>query len=159
MDWTLFAVFCVLQVLNVVMSTIKSICTIKCNKVVASLVNAIYYGLYTVVLIFMTCELELWLKVVVVSLANLIGVFVVKVAEEKATKDKLWEVKATLPKTAPWQSIVAYLKSASIPHNWIDIDKYVIINCYCATKQDSAVVKEILDQHGAKYFVSESKTL
>ena len=87
------------------------------------------------------------------------GVFVVKVAEEKATKDKLWEVKATLPKTAPWQAIVAYLKSSSIPHNWIDIDKYVIINCYCATKQDSAVVKEILDQPGAKYFVSESKTL
>ena len=67
MDWTLFAVFCILQVLNVVMSTIKSICTIKCNKIVASLVNAIYYGLYTVVLIFMTCELELWLTVVVVS--------------------------------------------------------------------------------------------
>ena len=48
----LLALFVVMNVLNVIIQTIKSIATIKCGKTVASLVNAIAYGLYTYVIFF-----------------------------------------------------------------------------------------------------------
>ena len=80
--------FVILNVLNVIIQTAKSIVTIKCGKGVAALVNAIAYGLYTVVLVYMNCNISLWEKVIVVGSANLIGVYVVKFFEEKSKKDK-----------------------------------------------------------------------
>ena len=49
MDMNLLLVFIGLNIVNVIIQTIKSIATIKCGKGVASLVNAVAFGLYTVV--------------------------------------------------------------------------------------------------------------
>ena len=92
----LFVIFVVLNVLNVIIQTVKSICTIKCGKVGAALINALAYGLYTIVLVYMSCELDLWTKAIVVALCNLIGVYVVKLIEEKMRKDKLWKIELTV---------------------------------------------------------------
>ena len=156
-------IFIVLTILNVVIQTIKSIATIKCGKVVASLVNAVAYGLYTYVIFFTSCEgIDLHAKALITAFANLVGVYVVKFFEEKARKDKLWKVECTIP-----ISQVERLKNlfnqyaTDIPYNYIDIQKYCIFNFYCATQAQSATVKTLLEQgnFNAKYFVSESKTL
>lgn len=162
MDIQLLIIFIVLNILNVVIQTIKNLVTIKCGKGVAAVVNAIAFGLYTVVTVYMLCDLALWLKAIIVALCNLVGVYVAKWAEEKARKDKLWKVEATIHNygTDPdWDDCIIALREADIPFNYIDIQKYILINCYCATQAESAKVKKILDQHNAKYFVSESKTL
>lgn len=162
MDWTLFWIFVVLNVVNVIIQTIKSIATIKCGKASAAIINAVAYGLYTIVVIYTVCELPLWLKATVVAVANLVGVYVVKVLEEKARKDKLWKVEATLRSQniePQYDDCIIELKESNIPCNYIDVNKYIIINCYCATQKESARVKTILDKYHAKYFVSESKTL
>lgn len=159
MDTKLLIIFIALNIVNVILQTVKSIATVKCGKGMASLVNAIAYGLYTVVVVYTVCDLPLWLKVLVVGLCNLVGVFVVKWGEEKARKDKLWEVRATVyePYT---ESLHHDLESADIPHNYIpNIGKYTIFNIYCETQAESKRVKGLLDYHKAKYFVSESKTL
>ena len=162
MDWNLFWIFVVLNVVNVVIQTIKSIATIKCGKVPAAVINAVAYGLYTIVVVYTVCELPLWLKATVVAVANLVGVYVVKVLEEKARKDKLWKVEATLRSQniePQYDDCIIELKESNIPFNYIDANKYIIVNCYCATQKESAQVKTILDKYRAKYFVSESKTL
>lgn len=159
MDIKLLIIFVLLNVVNVIIQTVKSIATIKCGKAVAALVNAIAYGLYTVVVVYTVCDLPLWLKVIVVGMANLIGVYAVKYFEEKGRKDKLWKVEATVyePHT---ESLHNDLKNAELPHNYIEeIGKYTIFNVYCETQEDSRKAKEILDYHKAKYFVSESKIL
>lgn len=162
MDIKLLIIFIVLNVVNVVLSTVRSICTINCGKTIAALANAISYGLYTVVVIYTVCDLPLLLKVMVVALCNFIGVYVVKLVEQKARKDKLWKVEATIlsqgfdPK---YDDCIIELKKSGIPFNYIDVSKYLLINCYCATQQDSAKVKAILNRFNAKYFVSESKVL
>ena len=149
--------FIVFNVINVVIQTIKSIATIKCGKGVAAIVNAIAYGLYTVVVVYMVCELPLWVKVIVIGLANLIGVYVVKFLEEKARKDKLWKVEATIP--AKYTNAV-HFDLKDVPHSYIEgVGNYTIFNFFCATQKDSAKVKEIINQYEAKYFVSESKNL
>lgn len=158
----LLITFIVLNIFNVIIQTVKSIATVKCGKGVASLVNALAYGLYTIVTVYMMCELDLYLKAGIVAVCNLVGVYVVKFFEEKARKDKLWKVEATIYNynhDPEWDDCIIDLKESGVPFNYIDIQKYILINCYCATQTESAKVKAILDKHKAKYFVSESKTL
>lgn len=159
MDWNLFWIFVVLNVVNVVIQTVKSIATIKCGRVPAAVINAVAYGLYTIVVVYTVCELPLWLKATVVAVANLVGVYIVKLLEEKKRKDKLWKVEATIPHTNTDQ-LHYELKVRNIPHNFIeDVGQYTVFNIYCETQKESAIAKVVLDQYYAKYFVSESKTL
>lgn len=159
MDKNLLLVFIVLNIANVIIQTVKSIATVKCGKVSASIINAVAYGLYTIVTVYLMCELDLYLKAGIVALCNLVGVYVVKLIEEKARKDKLWEVRGTLTTPINCVAVCRDLDEANIPYNYIDVNKYIIFNCYCATQADSAKVKKILNDWEMKYFVSESKTL
>ena len=156
---TLLLTFIILNILNVIIQTVKSIATIKCGKGVASIVNAVAYGLYTVVTVYMMCELDLWLKALVVALANLVGVYVVKYFEEKSRKDKLWKVEATVLRG--WtKELHRALVIAEIPHNYLEnVGKYTLFNIFCETQAQSTKAKHILDSFEAKYFVSESKNL
>ena len=157
MDIKLLLVFIVLNIANVIIQTIKSIATVKCGKVSAAVVNAVAYGLYTIVTVYLMCELDLYLKAGIVALCNLVGVYVVKLIEEKARKDKLWKVEATVP--AQWTDAV-HFDLKDIPHNYVqNVGKYTLFNFYCATQKESAKVRDILAQYEVKYFVSESKTL
>ena len=159
MNKELLIIFVVLNIFNVIIQTVKSIATVKCGKGVAALVNAIAYGLYTVVTVYLMCELPLGWKAGIVALCNLIGVYVVKWAEEKARKDKLWKVEATVPVSmvAPLHNS---LKDCDIAHNYIEgVGQYTIFNIYCPTQAESIEVREVLEEAKVKYFVSESKTL
>ena len=158
MEMKLLVLFIVMNIVNVVIQTVKSICTIKCGKAVAAIVNAVAYGLYTYIVVLTMCDLPLLAKCLIVAGANFVGVYVVKLIEEKARKDKLWKVEATVPANLA-DNLRFHLDQRNIPYNYIDINKYVIFNCYCETQIQSAKIREILKMHDAKYFVSESKTL
>ena len=155
----LLMIFIGLSIVNVVFSTIKSIVTIKGSPFVASLISALYYGYYNIVLIYTVADFPLWQKVAVTFGCNLVGVFAVKYAEEKSKKDKLWKVEATVNTMEEAKEIISLLKEKRIPCNYVDINRYVLINCYCATQKQSAGVKNILDLYNAKYFATESKNL
>lgn len=154
----LLVTFILLNIINVIIQTVKSIATIKCGKVGAALANAVAYGLYTIVIIYMVCDLNLWLKVLIVGCCNLIGVFVVKWIEEIKRKTKLWKVEATVP-ASHGKQLKEEAEFLNLSFNYIDIGKYWVFNFYCPTQKDSTNVKGLLDLHEAKYFVSESKTL
>ena len=159
MEMKLLILFIVMNVLNVIIQTVKSIATIKCGKIAAAVVNAFAYGLYTYIVVLTMCDLPLMWKCLIVAGANFIGVWVVKFFEEKARKDKLWKVEATIYEPYK-ESLVHDLKNANVPFNYIEgVGKYVLFNIYCETQTDSRMAKSILDRHKAKYFVSESKTL
>ena len=155
----LLIIFIVLNIFNVILQTIKSICTVKCGKTVAAIVNAVAFGLYTVVIVFTNADLPLIQKVLVVALSNLIGVYVVKWVEEKKRKEMLWKVEFTvLGKNTG--AVANLLDLAHIPHNYIEnVGKYTMFNAYCATQKQSESVKEIIKEYNAKYFVSETKEL
>ena len=155
----LLILFIVLNAINVVIQTVKSLCTINCGKTVAALVNALAYGFYTVVVIYMVCDLPLLWKVLIVGACNFVGVFLVKWVEEKARKDKLWKIEATIP-TKYIETVDYNLDNHFVPHSYVKLsDKHTVFYCYCATQNDSRIVKKILDNYEARYFVSESKNL
>lgn len=155
MNTQLFITFVVLNIVNVIIQTVKSLCTVKCGKGVAALVNAVAYGLYTIVTIYMLCDLDLYLKAGIVALCNLVGVYVVKLIEEKARKDKLWKIEATFDK----EYLDTIHNSVGISHSYIDIGSKVIFNFYAENQRQSAIIKDIVQKYNGKYFVTESKAL
>ena len=161
MNIELLITFIILSVVNVILQTIKSIATMKCGKTLAAIVNAIAFGLYTIVLVYTNCDLPLYLKAIIVALCNLVGVWIVKYFEEKARKDKLWKVEATFAHDKPrlLQELKIFSGINDIAYNYIDIEKYYVVNFYCPTQKDSAAVKYFVEHFHGKYFVSESKTL
>lgn len=155
----LLILFIVMNVLNVIIQTVKSICTIKCGKVVAAIVNAVAYGLYTYIVVLTMCDLPLLAKCLIVAGANFVGVYVVKLIEEKARKDKVWKVECSVP-TERAEVFKNWVKARNLPFNYIEnIGKYTIFNIYCYTQEDSAKAKVLMEHFTLKYFVSESKTL
>jgi hypothetical protein len=150
--------YVIFSVLNVIIQTIKSIATIKCNKYVASVVNAIAYGLYTYIIVLTNADINLWVKIIVVALANLVGVFVVKYFEEKNRKDRLWKIESTFSNSENFiKNLEVWAKVNNISFNYINIDKYIIVNFYCPTQKESAIVKEFITKFNGKYFISETK--
>ena len=158
MDYNFLLVFIGLSIVNVVFSTIRSIVTINGSKTVASLISGGYFAFYNIMMIYTVADFPMWQKCVITFVCNVVGVFLVKWGEEKARKDKLWKVEATV-KPCEFEAIKTYCEVADLPFSYIDIDKYILFNFYCATQKESAIVRDLLDKHNAKYFVAESKTL
>lgn len=156
----LLIIFIVFNALNVIIQTVKSLATIKCGKTVAALINAIAYGLYTYIVVLTVCDLPLWQKMLIVALCNFVGVFVVKWVEEKARKDRLWKVECTFKyKDNFLRNLKVWAEVNKIPYNYINLNKYYVVNFYCATQKESTAVKEFINKFDGKYFVSESKNL
>ena len=152
-----FIVFIILSAINVIFSTIRSITTIKSGKTVASLVSGGYFAFYNVMLIYTVMDFPLWEKCVITFVCNVIGVWIVKLIEEKMRKDKLWKVEVTIP-TKYYGAVDFDLKD--IPHSYITIsDKHTLFNFYCATQKDTEKVTKICNQYSAKYFASESQKI
>lgn len=152
---SLLFIFILLSIVNVIFSTIKSIVTIKSGPWIASIISALYYGYYNIVLIYTVADFPLWQKVAVTAGCNLVGVFIVKYGEVKARKDKLWKIEATFDK----EYLYAIHNSVGIPHSYIDIGGHVIFNFYAENQRQSAIVRDIVEKYHGKYFVSESKNL
>ena len=150
--------FALCTAINVILSTIKSILTVKGGKLSASFINALTYGFYSYVIVLTSADgMPIWLKMAITAICNFIGVHLVKWIEEKARKDKLWKVELTVP-TKYTNTIDFDLHD--VPHSYIELsDKHTLFNFYCATQKESAKVKAIANQYEAKYFVAESKNL
>lgn len=151
----LLILFIILSVLNVILNTIKSIVTVKGGAWAAALINGITFFVYTYVIIYTNCELNMHLKAIITAIINIVGVYIVKVIEEKAKKEKLWKIELTIPTKYTY---AVDFDLAEIPHNYIKIsDKHTLFNFYCATQKDTTKVRNIVNQYGAKYFITETK--
>lgn len=158
MNIELLVTFIILSIINVIFSTVRSIVTIKGNKVTASFISGGYFAFYNIMLLYTVADFPMWQKCVITFVCNVIGVFIVKFIEEKSRKDKLWKVEVTIPRVEA-SRLINYLENSELSYNYVDINKYYLFNFYCPTQKQSAEVKKLLDKFHAKYFVSESKTL
>ena len=156
----LLLLFIIMNIVNVIIQTVKSIATIKCGKTAAAIINAVAYGLYTYIVVLTMCDLPLLAKCLIVAGANFVGVFVVKLIEEKSRKDKLWRVEVTFAHDTDLMNVLkVWAGTNGISYNYIDIEKYYIVNFYAPTQKESAMIKNFVNLYNGKYFVSESKTL
>jgi uncharacterized protein YebE (UPF0316 family) len=153
-------IFTIATVINITLSTIRSLCTIKGGKWLSATTNAICYGFYPLVVMLTAKDtVHILVNMLITAVANFVCVWLIKFCEEKATKDKLWKIEVTVP-TEVEGILHSDLSMESIPHNYIsNVGKYSIFNIYCETQTESQKAKDLLNHYEAKYFVSESKIL
>ena len=153
-------VFIILSIINVVFSTVRSIVTINGGKWMAALMSGGYFAFYNVMMLWTVADFPMWQKCVITFVCNVVGVYLVKWGEEKSRKDKLWKVEATF---AHNDDIIADLKkwaeANDIGYKYKDIVKYYEIDFYSHTQAERALIRDFIQKHNGKYFVSESKVL
>lgn len=156
----LFWQFVILNFINVLINTARSISTIKGGKWVASCMNALCYGYYTVIIVITaTYDMPLIMKCIAVAIVNFIGVFTIKFCEEKLQKDKKWIFLATAKiidyekKEIDTKLSEVKIKYVSIPITQ-DTYSYQIFSKGCT---DSIYITSLLEKYNIKYSAVESK--
>lgn len=148
--------FTALTIVNVIIQTIKSLCTVRCSNFVSACVNAVAYGLYTFVIFFTTADgMSLWAKAGITAVANFFGVYIANFLFKKLfDKTTRWKVEVSIPYENAEAFEYGLLKAClenyicGYSENW---RAYAI---FCEDKKDSANLKKILPE-GAKYNVVE----
>ena len=151
--------FIIFNILNVIIQTVKSIATIKCGKLMASIINAVAYGFYTYIVILTMCDLPILTKAIIVALCNLIGVYIVKYIEEKKRKDKLWKIEMAIPNGVNIHDIKRRIENCGVPCNYIEVGKWLMFNCYCERQAQTSVMVAIAKEYNGKISAYESKIL
>lgn len=146
-------IFFLMQFINVVLSTMKTVLTVKANAHVAMLINTATYTFYSGVVKLLTDQ-PMIVVLVTTFITNVIGVYLAMYILKKTRKDVLWKIEVTVP-----TEDCSEVHACEVPHNYIPVGKYTVFNFYCETQKESAVVKKIVNKHNAKYFVAESKNL
>jgi uncharacterized protein YebE (UPF0316 family) len=154
-------IFILATVVNVSLSTVRSICTIKGGKWISAITNAICYGFYPLI-VMLTAKgtVDIIVNMIITAVANFVCVWVIKFIEEKTTKDKLWKIEATFGHKENFiHNLEIWAKINHISYNYIDIGKYYVVNFYSATQTESTIIKDFVIRFNGKCFASESKIL
>ena len=148
--------FTILTVINVIIQTVKSLCTVRCSTLISACVNAVAYGLYTYVIFFTTSgNMALWLKAAITAIANFFGVYAANIIFEKLfSKTVRWKVEVSIPNDV-FKDFEKYLNACDFEwcycgwgNGWMN---YAV---FCPNKKSSAMLREILPLI-AKYNVVE----
>lgn len=157
---TAIIIFSVATIINVTLSTIRSICTIKCGKWWSATTNAICYGFYPLIVMLTAKDtVSIIVNMAITAVANFVCVWIIKYIEEKSRKDKMWKVEMAVPDCFDID-IHHYLDNIlHIPHYYQKAGHWCMFNCYCETQADTKAVVELAKQYGGKISAYESQKL
>lgn len=150
--------FAIITLINVVLSTAKSILTIKASRKVAALINAVSYGFYAMVVKQMA-SVSLEAVVIITVLANLIGVYFSMWLLDKFKKDVFWKV-TIIPKNENFADIRKELVENELGFNEYEVNtrdgNQKALDVFSENTAASKKLKEILNKYGnVKYHISE----
>lgn len=149
--------FVVIQLLNVIVSTFKSILTVEGSKHSAALINAVSYTFF-VVTTKLTMDYSFEFIIITTFLTNYIGVYFSKWYMEKRRKERLWTITATIRKDVV-SKIELSLKKRSVKYAIIPAyNDRLLLNMFSYSKAESLLIKEILDKYKVPFAVTENLT-
>lgn len=150
-------IFIIATIINVTLCTVRALCTIKGGKWLSATMNAICYGFYPLI-VMLTAKgtVDIIANMIITAVVNFVFVWLIKFIEEKARKDKLWLVKITIPKN-DFEKAKYWLKTWEIPYSYVDIEKYVVFDTYCATQKDTELAIKVCKMFNGKMFATENK--
>lgn len=154
-------VFSIITLINVILSTAKSILTVKSSRKVAAWINAISYGFYAMVVKQMS-TVSVEVVVIVTVIANLIGVYFSMWLLDKFKKDVFWKI-TIIPENSAFQNIKKELIENKLGFNEYEVNtKYgnqKALDVFSENQESSKKIKEILKRNGrVKYHISEIGT-
>jgi hypothetical protein len=138
---------------NVILSSTKSICTVRYGRGINVLANVISYSFYVIV-VKQTADLPLEITVVATAAANALGVWLSYVILDRVQKDRLWKIEVVVDKD---YTEALHKELNDIPHNYIDIGPRALFNFYCSTRKETSTVIKHCKKYNGKFFAVEDK--
>lgn len=153
--------FIILQFINVLLQTVKSVLTVKGSRLVAAISNAVAYGVYMFVIIYTVADFNIWVKVAVTMVTNFFGVYISKFILDKFRKDRLWQIIATI-KEADAGDFEIQLDENELSYNAFIGAKihgvpYTEFHIFSRNQKESHLAKELMKQYDCKYTVQEEQ--
>ena len=145
-------VFCVCSLVNVILSTLKTLIMVNAGRGSAIIINAVCYGFYTLVVKQLT-SVDYVTAVTVTILANIVGVWISYKIMDLFTKDKVWRITVTLKDKKEFDECIELLKKYNIGFSYIEQTK--AIDIYSYNQKESTIIKNILANYKHKYFIQE----
>lgn len=156
--WSI-TLFFVLNLINVVLGTMRSILTVKSTPFVSMVINTVSYTFYSGIVKLVSGQ-DMVVVLITTALTNIIGVYIARFILDKCRKDKLWRITATIPNSIDSGMITEKLKTKDIKSVVYVGEGVKLIDIYSKTQGESIVAKEILEPLKVKYSVVEiDKTL
>lgn len=145
--------FFIISLVNVILSSAKSICTVRYGRGINIIMNVVAYSFYVVV-VKQTASLPLAATVAATAVANAIGVWLSYVILDYLQRDRLWKLEVVIP--------ICFMEELHkdlehVPHNYIEIGPRALFNFYCDTKADTAEVLKHSKKYYGKAFAVENK--
>lgn len=149
-------IFIAIQLVNVILSTIKSIVTVNGSRMSASVINAVSYTFGAVITKLLT-EQSFEVAIVVTFITNIVGVWLGKYIIDKRQPERLWTVNATV-RSKEKQALEDKLKSRSIQFILLpaENDRY-LYTIFARSKAESSLLQEILSGFDVKYSIIVSR--
>lgn len=149
-------IFIAIQLVNVILSTIKSIVTVNGSRMSASVINAISYTFGAVITKLLT-EQSFEVAIVVTFITNIVGVWLGKYIIDKRQPERLWTVNATV-RSKEKQALEDKLKSRGIQFILLpaENDRY-LYTIFARSKAESSLLQEILSGFDVKYSIIVSR--
>ena len=150
-------IFIIATIINVTLSTIRALCTIKGGKWLSATTNAVCYGFYPLI-VMLTAKgtVDIIINMLITAVVNFVCVWVIKLIEQKARKDKMWKVEVAVPNK---YGNSLHFDLRGLPHNYIEVGSWIMFNCYCMTQADTKMVVDLAKQYEGKISAYESKSL
>jgi hypothetical protein len=145
--------FFLISLINVILSSTKSICIVRYGRGINVLANVVAYSFYTIV-VKQTASLPLEITVLATAIANALGVWLSYVILDLIQKDRLWKIEVVVPGR---YTDVLHITLNYVPHTYIEAGPKTVFNFYCNTKKETKEVVEQCKKYNGKFFAVENK--
>jgi hypothetical protein len=146
-----------LQFVNVLLNTIRSITTIRSKAWIASIISAITYTFYYVVVKIITSQ-DLLTIGIVTFVTNIIGVWLGKIIMTKITPDSLWVYGVTYKDDIKHlTTITKILDEMKIGYILNDNTPTKTLQIFSYSQKDSRIIVDLLNRYKVKFYAVESK--
>lgn len=157
-NYNLVIAFFLSQLVNVILSTIKSVLTIKGTRLTAVIISTVSYTINALIVSLIGKVDDIITICIVTAITNIIGVSFSLWLLDKLRKDRLWRYSISVDSDKVDMFKIDLtdnnLKFINIGSDW---DKMKLIDIFAYSKQESIIVKKLISKYKAKYTVVEPK--
>lgn len=146
--------FILLQFLNIIISTFKSVLLIKGTKAHAALINAISYSLAIFITYVVSNEISIYYSIPITFILNLVGVYIGLTILEKLRKDQLWRISTTI-KTEYLEDYIQALRAEGVqlmPYETGRHD-YSVVDVFSNNREETSRIQPIIKKYEVKYTI------
>lgn len=147
-------IFFILNLVNVILGTMRSILNVKASPTVAMIINTVSYTFYAGI-VKMVSGQSMTIVLICTALTNIIGVYIARGILDKTEKEKLWRITVTIPSNIDTGEITLKLKEKGIQSVVYIGEGVKLVDIYSKTQGESIIIKEILSPLNVKYSVVE----